>query len=122
MSSDSAGRIWPAARRLPTPGLLAYNAFTYSVSHSVSYFILPVTAMRVPTCIIGVKMVALMDLANIFFLDTWGTEEAKRKWLETKGDLPIFFGVEAHVPPDLANIQVRKRRGGEVRSGERGKV
>ncbi|XP_037783382.1 uncharacterized protein LOC119579548 [Penaeus monodon] len=66
--------------------------------------------MRVPTCIIGVKMVALMDLANIFFLDTWGTEEAKRKWLETKGDLPIFFGVEAHVPPDLANIQVSSRK------------
>ncbi|XP_047477967.1 uncharacterized protein LOC125031322 [Penaeus chinensis] len=66
--------------------------------------------MRVPTCIIGIKMVTVMDLANIFFLDTWGTEEAKRKWLETKGELPIIFGVEAHVPPDLANIQVSPRK------------
>ena len=59
-----------------------------------------------PALYLGIKVAMYGDLANMFFLESWGTEYNKWHWMRTKGEIPIYFGPDLQTHPDLANLQV----------------
>jgi len=62
--------------------------------------------MRIPEVTLGIQIKAAVELANIFYLDQWGSLEEKRLFLsERTDDTPITIGPKIKLPLDVANIQ-----------------
>lgn len=62
--------------------------------------------MRIPIAAVGIKIQASVDLANIFYLDQWGTQDEKRFYMSSQNtNTPIIIGPQIDLPLDMANIQ-----------------
>ncbi|CAL4076043.1 unnamed protein product [Meganyctiphanes norvegica] len=61
--------------------------------------------MRLPQASVNIKILAAVDLANIFYLEQWGTQEEKQMYLSEKSDTPVILGPTIEMPLDFANLQ-----------------